>query len=395
MKTAASLLAKKSVGPRDTRRQTMAPTTPRWTDHIQPLTGYHKKTEVVEALEQLARALGPGARLPRMRELADALGITLATLDQGLTHLERRGVFDRRPRSGVFVSSRIGQKTIGMVIGWNIFSVGDDSAFYSLLVEACIQLAEKRGWRCSVFLDYFRPGLSERQLSPAHHDLVNALEDGRLNGLLLVSSQGPHQEEWLRNKGVPLLGLAPGPDQGVIIDTDALVRMAVKELLRQGVRKIGFIGVCSEHVTAFRHALDELGLSMEKAWVSEFGLLPFGTRFELQGGACARELLERAEQFPEKGMPEAIVVTDDLLARGACAEFAKKGFQIGRDLKVVSHANKGSPILDPWKDRVIRCEFDPQEIAAALISRIECLMEGVEPPQCAVILPRLMKAGIK
>lgn len=370
----------------------MAPAIPRWTDYIQPLTGYHKKTGVVEALERLARALGPGARLPRMRELAKSLGITLATLDQGLTQLERRGVFDRRPRSGVFVSSRIGRKTIGMVIGWNIFSVGDDAAFYSLLVEACGQLAEKRGWQCSVFLDYFR--LSARQLSPAHHDLVNALEDGRLNGLLLISSQGPHQEEWLRNQGVPLLCLDPGPDQGVIIDTGAMVRMAVTELVRQGVRKIGFIGVLAEHMTMFREALDESGLSVENAWISAFGLLPVGTRFELQGGACARELLERAEQFPEKGMPEAIVVTDDLMTRGACAALVEKGFQIGRDLKVVSHANKGSPILESWKDRVILCEFDPQEIATALISRIECLMEGLEPSQRAVILPRLKGTGI-
>ena len=50
---------------------------------LKPIKARIKRPEMVESLTRLARGLGPSARLPRTRELSKALGVTLATLDQG------------------------------------------------------------------------------------------------------------------------------------------------------------------------------------------------------------------------------------------------------------------------------------------------------------------------
>lgn len=368
----------------------MAPVTPRWTDHIQPLTGYHKKTGVVEALERLARALGPGARLPRMRELAEALGITLATLDQGLTQLERRGLLDRRPRSGVFVSGRIAKKAVGMVIGWNIFAAGDDAAFYALLMEHCVKLAEARGKRFSVFLDYQAQESADGKMPAAHQDLVDALDDGRLDGLLLVSPHGPAQTQWLAEQGVPLVALTLPDASGIVIDSAAMVRMAIGELMRMGVRKIGVIAATEKHARQFREEMTALGRSVEEAWVAIRGLLPYRTPFELEGRACAERLLQRAEERQEPGLPGGLIVMDDLMARGACALLAEKGHRIGETIQVVSHSNRGSRVLAAWADKVIRCEFDPALIAEAMFNRLEARMDQCPPQAAAVFVPQLI-----
>ena len=364
----------------------------KWQKHVRPVSGHHKMAGLVKALEKLARKLKPGARLPRMRELAEALGVTLATLDQGLTQLERRGLLDRRPRSGVFVTARVEQKTVGMVIGWNIFSAGDDAAFYSLLLEGCARVAQVRGRRFSWFLDYLpREQVEDKKpsVAPVHQDLVDALADGRLDGLLLASPNGPYQEKWLRGQGVPLVCLSPGRDEGIVIDTDATVRIALEEFTRQGVRKIGFICPLPIHTELFRRAAKDFNLSIEEAWLSERGHLPEGTRYDLEGRACAQQLLERAKAAPKRGLPEALIITDDVLTRGACGYFAENGVKIGTQLKVISQSNKGSPVLGPWLGQVTRCEFDPQEIATALFTRLESLMAGEKPEKRVVIRPTL------
>ncbi len=63
--------------------------------NIRPVTSRLKQGELVESLTKLARELGPGARLPRVKQLAKALGVSLVTLDAGLRQLEQRDLIER------------------------------------------------------------------------------------------------------------------------------------------------------------------------------------------------------------------------------------------------------------------------------------------------------------
>jgi len=350
-----------------------------WSESIRPVTGYPKMNGVVEALERLARELGPETRLPRTRELSKALGVTVVTLNLGLAQLERRGLLDRRPRSGIFVSPNIAQKTVGLVLGWNIFSERvEDATFYSLLLACCAKRAELNRERFSIFLDTAAPNSASTEASPQHHqDLVDALSGGRLDGLLLISSQGPEQDQWLRSYGVPLVTLNTTDQPGCVgVDYEGLIRMAAGELMSMGVRSIGLITAFPPEVACFRRVAIEMGFHFEEAWIALQVTAGSNESLDEQGRMGAREIMGRSFASRDKGFPNGLIIGNDLMARGACSYFSEKGIGIGESLQVVSHANKGSHILQAWEERISRCEADPNELAEAMFSQLETLMAG-------------------
>jgi DNA-binding LacI/PurR family transcriptional regulator len=340
---------------------------------LHPIKARIKRPEMVESLTRLARGLGPSARLPRTRELSKALGVTLATLDQGLRQLEERGLIERRARSGIFVSPRILQKAVGMVLGCDNFATRD-AAFYSILLDRCAKRAAAQQERFSFFLDLPTPHPSGSRL-PAHQDLVDALAARKLDGLLVASVRGEQEENWLRSQGIPTVCFNFGGMPGsVTVDTNELVRMAAAELKKRGCRTLGFMAPVQHHAAYFRQAVKEFDCHFEESWVfgEEAGA---NDSHESRGRLYARRLMEQATAS-SKGLPQGLIISDDIVARGACPYFVSQNIVLGKDLKIASHSNKGSSALTEWEGSLIRCEFDPEEIAEAMFSMLQTLMDG-------------------
>ncbi|CAN5482024.1 hypothetical protein BH09VER1_BH09VER1_53830 [soil metagenome] len=357
-----------------------------------------KHPAVVEALSELARELGPGAKLPTTRELAKALGVTGATLSRGLEQLESRGVLRCLQGSGVYVESGVLQKRVALVFGGDVFSPGS-SEFGALLLKCCAKRASDHNERFSFFLDNLAfHGVMDGSAIPAHQDLSDALKMGKIDGILLVNRTSIEQEVWLRSHGIPVVRLDTSLDSRplgsdvVIIDYDQMIHRGVTALAAAGCRTLGLLGVLAEHGSMFRATLAEQGLETRDLWVSHPAAVDFraSNSHEQIGREAARQLMADAAShgygLEHVGLPDGLLITDDIMAVGALKLFDSLGVDIGGRLKVASHANKGSSILAPWESRITHLQSDPYEIAVTLLNTLESLMNG-HPSSCQILIP--------
>jgi DNA-binding LacI/PurR family transcriptional regulator len=353
---------------------------------IQPIPPGIKRGKLqlgVEALTRLAREMGPGAKLPTARELSKALGVTGATLTRCLERLEGQGILRCRQGIGIYVDAGVMQKRVGLVFGENIFSPAA-SQFGSLMLKHCAQRAAERNERFSFYIDTLASnGVMNGGEVPAHQDLVDALKDDKLDGIILMSSASAEQEAWLRNQRIPVVSTdyregSNGPC--VQFDYQKLIHLGVERLVRTGCKTVGILGALAAHQEMFEKALKEFGLPYKPEWAicRTAADVPFSESHEPFGRGSAERLLKRCGWGAKKTshLPDGVLITDDMMARGALAVFSEQGVAIGKDLKVCSHANKGSIVLAKWESMISSVQFDPEDIASGLFEILEALLKG-------------------
>jgi len=354
---------------------------------LKPIVGRNKRPLVVEALTSLARKIGAGGKLPTMQELSRSLKVAIATLDDCLGIVESRGIIYRKQGSGIYVAPRLSQKRMGLVFGRNIFCPGA-SPFYSILLQQCLKQAQENGVRFSFYFD--SPELSGTASEvPVHHDLAEALREQKLDGLAICNLRSTEQEEWLLAQGVPLVTFGSGclnPYQ-ISTDYDRLVEMGVESLVASGCKNIGFIGACHTHAPFFRRALRKRTARCRQQWI----IHPepdADAACHLREQIGREAILKLAEKNGKRGggLPDGLLITDDMIARGACTQLEALGYQVGREIEIASHANKGSLALSEWDGEMMLLEMNPREMVNAIFRLLQPLMDGMESPPASPIL---------
>lgn len=323
----------------------------------------------------MANEYGPGMKLPTAQQLAEKLGVTLTTLDRSLAKLEAKGTISRRQGSGIYVSNNLLDLRIGMVFGRNIFQLGG-SAFYLLMLQHCEKLAEAEQKQFSFFLSPNHRAIPHDtgQFNP---ELAASLKQDKLDGLLLCEINNDEYEKWIASKGIPTVALAPSKHFPTVgIDSEQLIRDSVAHLASQGCQTIGLMGILSRHYEFFEKAAAQHNLTIQHEAVihpEDEKDPPFDTHEPL-GREWMRLCLERCGG--KEGLPDGIVMTDDLLARGACRHLKDQNIQPGKDLKIVSHANKGSLSLEYWQDHITLAEVDPDHMVHKMFELLEDQIAG-------------------
>jgi len=349
---------------------------------LTPTTTFKSKHAIAaDAIRELAIKLGPGMKLPTAQELSRQLGIAVATLDRSLGYLEKRGVINRRQGSGIYVSQRPAQRTIGLVFGVNIFESGV-SPFYSQLLKHCEKSVGVRNERFSVFLGTSALSGAAPDESPIHHDLEDALDSERLDGLMLFAKASGHQENVLRRRGLPMAALTRHSEwPGVVhYDIEHSFEESIAKLVAEGRRSIGFMGALPEHASLFRDLMTRAALPTSESCIWSAGAnnnpafaIHEGVMQRVQLGAAWAE--EFARLSPE-ARPQGLISTDDMITRGACTTFARLGLRPGRDFTFCTHANIGSMVLDEWKADLVQFAFDPQETIDAMFRCLDAHLSG-------------------
>ena len=344
-----------------------------------PRRTWRKKDLLRESLLGLARSLGPGQRLPTVAVLCESLSVSNSTLDIALRDVELRGAIVRQHGKGIFVSPTIRLKTVGVVFGGDIFSPGF-SPFWSLLLQA---VKEQTGDGRLVARAYLDITQSSGGVG-GHAQLVEDLEDRRLDGVLLLSPQIDHDEAgWLRKHGVPLVLLGDRAEEGwsVAFDWTPLTDRAAAEIARSGCRRVGLLA-SPAHRAALEEACGQAGADGVQIddWSYETwsAIIPgVGTREN-----CAHRLTERMiAGRATNPLPDALVSLEDTMTRGVVTALLQNGLQPGRDLRIVTAENKGSPVLQPYAADLVRVVIDPAKVARAALGMLETLMDGGTPPE--------------
>jgi DNA-binding LacI/PurR family transcriptional regulator len=360
---------------------------------LKPITSRQKFSEVKAALRTLAGNHVPGTKLPTMRELCKHLNIAVATLDSALEDLESCGVVTRRRGSGIFVGPGVAQKSIGIIFGINIFEIGASLVFREILSQ-CRHRAETHHERFSFYIDIdpwnSLPGALPL---PAHSDLVQDLQSGKLDGALLLWPRNDEQLEWVRGHDLPVISLGCAlrrvnetqSTNAVRLDYEALQNVGVEALLDQGCRRIGFIHSVI-HLAPATGLLASRGAVCRPEWIWRpvRPLLEMPETSEQIGFQVAKRMLASPHD-----RPDGLVILDDMLTRGALNALRKLGLQPGSDIHIATHANKGSSTLYGYEDELILLEFDPEEIVETLFQMLESCWETNAPALTQILQPKV------
>ncbi|HEX8236253.1 MAG TPA: LacI family DNA-binding transcriptional regulator [Abditibacteriaceae bacterium] len=373
-----------------------------------PIQHQTKTQALREHLAQLIGTMEPHAKLPTMRELCATLRVSPMTVNRALSELEAHGAIYRRQGSGTYVAARVeipeSKPTIGLVYDRDVFGSGM-SPFGGLLIEAARQRAESHDERFSFYF-----AMPSADGMPVHDDLVQALQEKRLNGVLFVGEQNPQALQWLQQQAVPLVALAYTPiaPYRVKIDHAHAVRLGVKALAEQGCRRIGLwiphgVGLgrtgkqkSFPELDAFKQALKRHNLPYNPEWVWQLDSLTSDVPLDAepnqeQGLRAAHEVFSKKNKASATHVPDALIIDDDMMTRGALVAFDKLGIRAGSNIKVASHTNRGSTVLTGYEDELILIEVDPAEIVQAMFDMLESLMQGQTPAATIVIKPHLAR----
>ncbi len=123
-----------------------------------------------------------------------------------------------------------------------------------------------------------------------------------------------------------------------------------------------------------------MGLLTRDGWIRGAGY-GMGSGAAVQDAAAAFAALWAAAA--EK--PDGVICTDDYDAVGAVRAMRELGLEPGRDVRIASHANRGSDVLEGLP--VIPVAFDPAEIARVMLQAVCKLVDGVAVPKRIVVPP--------
>ncbi len=355
--------------------------------------GASKKRRLAEArIRTLTQRLPGGTRLPTVRELCATHRLSSATMERLLHQLELERVLVRRPGSGIYAGEGTSQKTVGLVIGKNIFTP-EYSPYWSQLLQAAFRVAGERALRCFSYMD-----VRETSFEFAKHaQLERDITSGELDGILIVVEPEKATLEWLLNGSIPVVQLnGPRNAWSVCQDTAGTLEEAVGLLAEGGCKRVALLGKTLDPFSRpFARALKRRGLPLDSrltwAWSEWYDRIPVASQEEF----AARLVISRWETLGRvNAQPDGIVIMDDTMARGAIRAFEAHGIVVGRDIRIAALATKHSPVLAHYANKVFLLQIDPEEQARMGFEMLELLMAGKKPKSSLqLVRPHVQMAG--
>ena len=213
------------------------------------------------------------------------------------------------------------------------------------------------------------------------------IEQAALDGLVLAGVPSPTLAAMLLRNRTPVVALGAVPaalPYHVAIDYRGHMQQAVAAFQQAGVASAGLLVGRMHPAIRYRDffyaACGETGLRTQRDWVR---VLP---ELTTEGGyAHARALLDGADR------PNAVLVADDVAARGALKAVQEMGLAVPDELKIIARSNRGGAPFD-FPMSVTRLETDPMQMIGLAADMLVALMSGDPPPRCtervaAVLVP--------
>ena len=369
--------------------------------------------DLCAALTEKARVLGPDAKMPTVIELCQEFKTSSTTLNHALKELEQRNVLYRVRAVGIFVSPAL-RPNVALVVDPTVFRGGLNSPFWDLLARRAEERAAVKGENFS--FHFALPQGQNNGSAPIHVGLVHSIENRQVDGIIALNLNQA-AIDWLEAQNIPLVGFATPCRYNVEHDANEMIRLGVQALWERDCRHIEMwspavpVNKSEDYFTpnlqcfvgdtynAFRAALKEIGLEFEADMVRDNRFLLSGQKVtaipsEREQGYEMARMVFAADSKLESSRPDGILITHDLMTAGALKALDKMGVQVGRDVTIATLSNAGSSVLADYEDRVIRLEFEAQEVASQLFAMLETLMCGGTVAQPSVkVAPHLRFSG--
>lgn len=328
-----------------------------------------------------------GQRLPPERQITKELSVSRVTVRAALARLEEHGIITQRQGSGTYLvrePDRFGDREI--LLGFRadtpgvkeralrgkrivtqrllrfafLHDLADNDPIGLATLGGIMAFSRRRGHEIII-------GPSRSDNSP---DFAPQVYQPDAQGVILVATLRPQDVPLLKKIPVPTVMLSTGDasaalPNAVSLDTVAGCQQAVRELAAKGHRRIAVLEKSFGAVhSRFAHECDYLRKDLG-----------------LPGITCCfgDDPLLRMPAGDEA--PTALYVTDDVYCATLCRRLADRGVGIGRDIFIISQANRG--IEKGLPPAVGRMEFDTAEWGRTAAHTLEYMLdEGIDevPP---------------
>ena len=348
-------------------------------------------------LYELANGLGPDAKLPTVVQLRDSMDVSMATLNSALKELESHNVIYRKHGVGIYVSPELNQNSVCLVCDSTFMSSANHSPFWDILIEQARQRATTHNENFELHFSHPNGALN----APLQRGLSREIEAGQVDGIIGVGFQSK-AVEWIEAQGVPFVSIFGSGQYRLNLDQGSVFRMGIKHLQQNGCRRVGLWMPVppnrprdtewwvphAANGNQFLALTDEAGLQshpelirLSLHYLPTPGGLTTASHQE-QGFQTATEVFSS----PRQEWPDGLVISDDMMTQGALVAMRELRVRPGIDVKIASHANRGSPALIGLEKDLTLLEFDPAEIVNTAFSMLEDLMSGRKPTRDNVFL---------
>jgi LacI family transcriptional regulator len=319
----------------------------------------NRHRELIKLLEQ--------NKLMKIDELCDKLEVSPATIRRDLTELHQVGV--RRVGGRAYLE--------GQGISHN--NKVTDAPYTSKQIGCILSVSHARhNPYFSLILQGIEKGIAENGFSPAFihtlDDIQNELvldkiiHQQKIDGLIVVEGMKPEIYEQIKGAVPVIVGVDISDPTVPVITYDRInaAKSAVRHLLKQGHKKIGFIGGPGltgnldreKRFRGYVDALQESGIEINYRWVINADW-DVDTSYKRM-----RELLDE-----EKSLPTAMFAASDMMAISAMRAVAERNMKIPEDMAFIGLDNiEIAPYTTPPLSSVHIPKFEMGQVAAKVMA---------------------------
>jgi DNA-binding LacI/PurR family transcriptional regulator len=320
--------------------------------------------------QEIARRRYPaGYRLAAETALAKRFGASVLTVREALRSLAQAGLVERRHGSGTYVLAPPTRRTVGVLLDHDIGLSHFSFSLRRIHQQVRRELAAA-GYLARSYLG-FKEFTAVARPDVTCPEFVEDVREGRLAGVAIVSGTlAPDLRDELRRQGVPVVGGDVAMAGRMESHLPALVGAGVRYLAEHGCRRLAMAG-WGQHAL-FQAALAEHGLEYRPAWV----------RDDLHPAWSGAGWEEFREIWAGTEKPDGLLITDDVLSQDVTLAILEMGIRVPEDLRVASHANKGSDLRYPFPVELLT--VDPDLRAHHLSAELMRLLRGEPAMEPAV-----------
>ena len=301
-----------------------------------------------------------GECIPSEAQLVTDLGVSRVTVRRAIRSLIRQGVLVSRPGVGHLVLSKQARLTIGIMVGSGVMA-----PFYRLMVQAFQDHLVQRGAHSQLYIG--RPVGKEHRLDKT--EVLHDIRQGRLGGLLTLAWRPTDSDNDQRlaaamtRAGITFAPVSSSDMPAAVgVDHASIGYLGTRHFLDQGIERVGLICIRKHKGSGasspgYKQAYKEFGHRLDRKliqYVPDNG--------EEQGYHAMHRWRKRNPDA------RAVVISDDLTAKGVLVAAAELGLRIPDEFQVAAMSIRGSDLF--YVRPFVRLQIDPDEIAAAAVDNL-------------------------
>jgi DNA-binding LacI/PurR family transcriptional regulator len=315
-----------------------------------------------------------GEAIPPLNDLEEMYPVSRMTVLKALHLLEEEGYLSIEHGRGTFVQREIFSGRVGILCGDDIFSV-PPPPFSAAVCQGLKEWLGEAGFEPRI---YVVEGYDSEPGEYLNHALGLDIKRGMLQGLALISTNPvPALLDDAEARGLPLIDIGgnlnhPGH---VTMDHERMITESLGWLAQRGRRTVGIMCSLDYEREWFRELCSGLGMRCLKGWILDS---PPGDGSGVGDGMIEIEAERRGFEFVRRMWegephPDAILVSDDIMAKGASQALLAMGVRCPEETLLMAATNSGVPVFYPIP--LARYEFNTAEVVEragqALLKQID------------------------